>query len=115
MGPFTGGEGPDVLPDIKDDGASQSNRTRLYESDFGSGMMSKYEYDVGSAMMSKYEYDDVAGAPYGIEPSASVRNWKQGQASALTVSDLFFRQQILKLPSMSDLLGRNKSKVNPQH
>ena len=103
MGPFTGGEGPDVLPDIKDDGASQSNRTRLYESDFGSGMM------------SKYEYDDVAGAPYGIEPSASVRNWKQGQASALTVSDLFFRQQILKLPSMSDLLGRNKSKVNPQH
>ena len=115
MGPFTGGEGSDVFHDMKYGGASQSNHTCLYESDFGSAMMSKYEYDVGSAMISKYEYDDVPGAQYGIEPSVSVRSWKQGQASALTVSDLFFRQQILKLPSMSDLLGRNKSKVNPQH
>ena len=55
MGPFTGGEGSDVLHDMKDGGASQSNHTCLYESDFGSGMMSKYEYDVYSAMMSKYE------------------------------------------------------------
>ena len=77
MGPFTGGKGPDVFHDMKYGGASQSNHTRLYESDFGSGMM------------SKYEYDDAPGAQYGIEPSASVRSWKQGQASALTVSDLF--------------------------
>ena len=45
MGPFTGGEGPDVLRDMEDDGASQSNHACLYESDFGSAMMSKYEYD----------------------------------------------------------------------
>ena len=56
MGPFTGdGEGNDVLHDKKHGGTSQSNHTYLYESDFGSGMMSKYEYDVYSAMMSKYE------------------------------------------------------------
>ena len=57
MGPFTGGEGPDVLRDMKDGGASQSNHTCLYESDFGSAMILKYEYDDCSAMMSKYEYD----------------------------------------------------------
>ena len=56
MGPFTGdGEGNDVLHDKKHGGTSQSNHTYLYESDFGSGMMSKHEYDVYSAMMSKYE------------------------------------------------------------
>ena len=41
MGPFTGGEGNDVLRDVKDGGASQSNHTCSYESDFGSAMMSK--------------------------------------------------------------------------
>ena len=61
MGPFTGEEGPDVLHDKKDGGTSQSNHTRLYESDFGSGMMSKYEYDVYSAIMSKYDYDVGSG------------------------------------------------------
>ena len=58
MVPFTGGVGPDVLRDMKDGGASQSNHTCLYERDFGSAMISKYEYDIGSGKMSKYEYDD---------------------------------------------------------
>ena len=41
MVPFTGGKGNDVLHDTKYGGASQSNHTCSYESDFGSAMMSK--------------------------------------------------------------------------